>query len=81
MDRDQRRQVAVDLTVTLVTTFLILAIWWVAELPEWKREALMGAVLHRIQPRQSDGLGPLDKLDLAAFRIQVSKYSHGGEAS
>jgi hypothetical protein len=79
MDKDQRRQVAIDLTVTLVTTFLILAIWWIAELPEWKRQALMGVVLHRIQSRPSDGLGPLDKLDLASFRIAVSKYSHGGE--
>lgn len=81
MDKDQRRQIVADMTVTIVTTLVILLIWWVAELPEWKREALFRALMVRVRPANQEGLGPLDRMDLAAFRVAVSKYSHGGEGA
>lgn len=77
MDKTQRQQVVIDLIATLVTTFLILLIWWIAELPEWKRQALIAQVTDRVKPRKYEPLSPMELLDVAQFKVRVSEYSHG----
>lgn len=78
MDKKQRQQMAADLIITIITTLIILLIWYVAETPDWKRQALFKRAMDKVNPHVPSGLSPGEMMDLAAFRIEVSKYSHGG---
>jgi hypothetical protein len=69
---------AADLLITVATTLVILLIWYIAEMPEWKRQALTRLLMARIRKPPGELLSPKNLMAIAEFRVEISKYSHGG---
>jgi hypothetical protein len=76
MDEGQRKQIQAELVMTLLSTLLFLVIYWWSTLPEWKREALLMEIRHRLTVPIRDGLSLADRLTLEQFRLEMSQWEH-----
>jgi hypothetical protein len=47
-------------------------------MPEWKRQALTRLLMARIRKPPGELLSPKNLMAIAEFRVEISKYSHGG---
>lgn len=77
MDRDARDRLLTELIITGLTTGLILAIWWLAEMPEWKRQAIISSLMSQVRQGQRDPLSGKQLMTIAEFRRKVSDFSRG----
>ena len=70
MDEQLKREII----LTLVSSLLFVGIWYLTEMPEWKRQALLARLRGTVQVKTEDGLSIMDLLTLAKFRTEVSNY-------
>lgn len=76
MDNTVKQQMQMELFLTLITTLLFLVMYWWSTLPEWKREAVIMDLKHRIKVRPIGGLSLADRLALEQFRAEISRWEH-----
>lgn len=74
MDKEMQDRILYELIVTTIGTALFLLIWWVIEMPEWKRRALM----EKIRPMAvaKDGLTALQRMEIRKFMQELSRWDH-----
>lgn len=76
MDRKTAEQFQSELLLMLISTLLMIAIYWWFALPEWKKEAIQMDLKKRMQIRVVDGLSLTDRLTLEQFRREISRWEH-----
>ncbi len=79
MDKAACDRLATELIITGLTTGLILAIWWLAEMPEWRRQAIASSVMNQVRQGQRDPLNGKQHIMMAEFRRKVSDFSRGDQ--
>lgn len=79
MDSQARDRLIQELIITGLTTGLILVIWWLAEMPEWKRQAITSSVMNQVRQVPRDPLSGKQLLEIAEFRRRVGEYSRGDQ--
>jgi hypothetical protein len=76
MDPSKRDELVKELIITLLTTGIILAMYWLQEMPEWKREALIMELKSRFQRARETGLSLAHRAEIEKFRQEISAYEH-----
>ena len=79
MDDAVRKQMQMEMLMTLLTTLLFLAMYWWSSLPEWKREAILMDVRSRFPVRAHDGLTLAERLQVEQFRQEISRWEHASK--
>jgi hypothetical protein len=79
MDKEMKDRIVYEIAVTSIGTVLFLAIWWVAEMPEWKRKAILLRL--KSSPMISDGLTALERSEIRSFMQEISRWEHARMAA
>jgi hypothetical protein len=76
MDKSQRDQITMELTLTLLSTLLFLGLYWLTSMPEWRRELLIMEVRERFAAKVADEL-TVDQLAIIhRFRQEITAWEH-----
>jgi hypothetical protein len=76
MDKGQRDQMTMELTLTLLSTLLFLALYWIVSMPEWKRDLLVMEIREALTVRVADELTVEQLAILHRFRQEISRWEH-----
>jgi hypothetical protein len=79
VDDAVRKQMQMELLMTLLTTLLFLGMYWWSTLPEWKRQGLVMELRSHFPPRVSGGLSLADRLQIEQFRQEISRWEHASK--
>lgn len=76
MDKKTSDDLTKEIILTLLTTGIFLAMYWLQEMPEWKREMLMKDLRNRFQRVRETGLSLAHRTEIEKFRQEISAYEH-----
>jgi hypothetical protein len=76
MDSNRKDEMIREIILTLVTTGIFLALYWIQEMPEWKREALIMELKSRFQSVRKSGISLAHRAEIEKFRQEISAYEH-----
>lgn len=76
MDKRQRDEMWKEILLTVISTVVFLAIYWIQTMPDWKREALLMEIKHRLQSARETGVSLAHRTEIENFRREISAYEH-----
>lgn len=76
MDQSKKDELTKEIILTLLTTAIFLAMYWLQEMPEWKREALIAELKNRFQRARETGVSLAHRTEIEQFRQEISAYEH-----
>jgi hypothetical protein len=76
MDKKSADDLTREIILTLITTGIFLAMYWIQEMPEWKREALIMEIKSRFQRARETGISLAHRTEIEKFRQEISAYEH-----
>jgi hypothetical protein len=76
MDSNRKDELTKEIILTLVTTGIFLAMYWIQEMPEWKREALIMELKSRFQRARETGISLAHRTEIEKFRNEISTWEH-----
>lgn len=76
MDKKASDDLTKEIILTLLTTGIFLAMYWLQEMPEWKRDMLIKEAKSRFQRVRETGVSLAHRTEIEKFRAEISAYEH-----
>jgi hypothetical protein len=76
MDKKQADELTKEIVLTVVSTLVFLAMYWVQTMPEWKREMLLTELRTRLTSVRESGLSLSHRTQIEQFRAEMSAWEH-----
>jgi len=76
MDKKQSDEMTKEIILTVVSTLIFLAMYWVQTMPEWKREMLLTELRTRFQNVRESGISLAHRTEIEKFRAEMSAWEH-----
>lgn len=76
MDKKTSDDLTKEIILTLLTTGIFLAMYWLQEMPDWKREMLLTELRTRFLRARVPGISLLHRAEIEKFRTEISAWEH-----
>jgi len=76
MDKKQADELTKEVVLTVVSTLVFLAMYYLQTMPEWKREMLLTELRRRLVTVRESGLSLSHRTQIEQFRAEISAWEH-----
>jgi len=76
MDKKQTDELTKEIVLTVLSTAIFLAMYWLQTMPEWKREMLLTELRSRLVQVRETGISFAHRTEIEKFRAEISAWEH-----
>jgi hypothetical protein len=76
MDKKSTDELTKEIVLTVLSTAIFLAMYWLQTMPEWKREMLLTELQTRFRRVRETGLSLAHRTEIEQFNASVSAWEH-----
>jgi hypothetical protein len=73
---EQDKERRLQLLLELASTVIILALYWISAMPDWKRQMILTKIKNYVQVPVRDALSPRIRQEVEKFRTEISTWEH-----